>query len=338
MNNLLKYYYHKFNKDPKRWYPFLSVFYLTNACNFRCPYCSDGFGKPYYQLSNKVLPATEVLKILKNIRLNCDSVVITGGEPLNYPEFDEVMTNIKSLKYKEIVLTTNGFSMDKHLDAISRVTTLVISLDTLNEQKADQNYGAGNGVFRKIMNNLELAEKYPKRKYDIYISAVLTPGNINDLYEVYEFSQMHQFIFAAAPHLEGVKANKLLQLDDQYYQFFNHLVKEKKKGRKIFGTRLYLEYMRDLKKFECKPFTMLVVSPEGNVFYPCLEMGTYADNILHQNNLHKIMQAGNEKFGPAPQCDNRCHSACALGFGLLLKYPRTMIEERFYEIKGRFQK
>lgn len=149
----------------------------------------------------------------------------------------------------------------------------------------------------------------------------LTPDNIDDLYEVYEFSQQHNFTFAAAPHLQGVKANPSLQKDTQYADFFSFLIKEKGNfKRKIFGTKLYLEYMRDLKKFICKPLTMLVVSPEGNVFYPCLEKGNYADNILQNVNLHDILKKGKENFGPIPKCDTRCHSACALGFSLLVEH------------------
>lgn len=322
MNEAFKFLYHKYFANDKKWIPFMSVYYLTNSCNFRCPYCSDGSGKPYYQLPNHILPATDVLKIIGTIRKQCNSLVITGGEPLNHPEFGEVIKHVDSFRFKEIGVTTNGYNVDKYVeDLTQKLSSLVISLDTLDEAKADKNYGVGDGTFRKIMDNILLVEKYPKRKSKLFISSVLTPGNIADLYEVYEFSQQHGFTFAAAPHLQGVKANPLLLQDNQYYDFYNFLLAEKRKKRKIFGTALYLEYMRDLKKFECKPLTMLVVSPEGNVFYPCLEKGNYVDNLLENTNLNEILAKGKEKFGALPNCDTRCHSACALGFSLLIDYP-----------------
>lgn len=322
MNDVFKFIYHKYTSNPKQWHPFLSVFYLTYACNFRCPYCSDGSGKPYYALSNAILPPDKVKKIFGNIRKHCNTLVITGGEPLNYPDFEEVISSIKSFHFKEVVLTTNGYDLDKYLDVISEnITNLVISLDTLDEEKADANFGIGKGAFRKIMQNIELAKNYKGRKFSIDISSVVTPKNIDDLYQVYDFSQKMGFTFAVAPHLEGVKANKGLQNNDDFYRFYDFLSKEKKKGRHIFGSVLYHQYMRDLKKFECKPFTMLVVSPEGEVFYPCLEIGHFAGNILEENNLHQLKAIGEQKFGAPPKCDNRCHSACALGFSLLLHHP-----------------
>lgn len=327
MNDLFKFIYHKYTSDPKRWYPFLAVYYLTYACNFRCPYCSDGSGKPYYTLPNKTLPPNKVLDIFRNIRKHCNTLVITGGEPLNYPDFEQVISNVKPINFKEVVLTTNGYDLERYIDEIARnVTNLVISVDTLDTDKADRNFGAGPGAFQKIMDNIHRAANYPNRKFKIEISSVATPGNIADLYNVYEFTQRHGFTFAVAPHLEGVKANKGLQNNNEYYHFYDFLSKEKKNGKNIFGSPLYHEYMRDLRKFNCSPFTMLVVSPDGNVFYPCLEIGNFAGNILHDNNLHAIKANGEKIFGPPPKCDNHCHSACALGFSLLLKHPSTVLQ------------
>jgi MoaA/NifB/PqqE/SkfB family radical SAM enzyme len=327
MNDIFKFLYHKYTTNPKRWYPFLAVYYLTYGCNFRCPYCSDGSGKPYYELPNNTVEPVKVLEIFRNIRKHCTTLVITGGEPLNYSGFGKVITNVKALKFKDVVLTTNGHRLDEYLDnVVDNISNLVISLDTLNAEKADRNFGIGSGTFKKIIANIEKAAKHPKRKFKIEISSVVTPENIHDLYDVYKFSQNRGFTFAAAPHLEGVKANKGLINNDEYYRFYNFLSKEKKNGKKVFGSVLYHRYMRDLKKFDCNPFTMLVVSPEGEVFYPCLEIGNYAGNILEENNLHFLRAMGEKKFGAQPKCDNRCHSACALGFSLLLKHPLTLFQ------------
>lgn len=108
--------------------------------------------------------------------------------------------------------------------------------------------------------------------------------------------------------------------------------------RRIFGTIKYLEYMRDLRKFQCRPFTMLVVSPLGEVFYPCLERGNYAGNLLAEDDLHKIREEGEKRFGPQPECDNRCHSACALGFGLGLAHPVDYVSEAGLAVKSAFQR
>jgi MoaA/NifB/PqqE/SkfB family radical SAM enzyme len=333
-----KYAYHKWIDSPRKWYPFLSVFYLTNACNFRCPYCSDGSGKPYYALSSATLPGAKVIALLQKIRRHTPDVVITGGEPLNHPDFTEIIGKLTALRFQNVVLTTNGYALEPYLPMIApTVKTLVFSLDTLEAAKADAWYGIGSGTLDVVRANLERAATYPNKRYELVISSVVTPENIADLYAVYAYAQQQRGLFAAAPQLVGIKAHHALADNPAYRQFYDFLIKEKKNGARIFGTVRYLEYMRDLQKFTCHPFTMLVVSPLGEVFYPCLEIGHFADNLLQTDDLHQLRQAGAQQFGPQPACDTRCHSACALGFALALHHPWSLVQEGYLIVKQKLR-
>ncbi|HAK59707.1 MAG TPA: hypothetical protein DCO77_04900 [Nitrospiraceae bacterium] len=335
MNPALKYLYHKVIDSPKRWRPFLAVYYLTYQCDFRCPYCSNGFGKPYHHLSQEVLPAGAVSEILTRIRRSCDYIVITGGEPLKYPDFGEVMRQVKELRFRDVALNTNGYDVERYLPQIAdSVHTLIFSLDTLDEGKADQWFGIGRGAFRKICSNIMQAARLPRKKYRIVLSSVVTPRNIPDLYAVYDFAQINGFTFAACPELRGVKPPPELPGNGAYKDFFDFLVSEKKKGRAIHGTMPYLRHMRDFIRFSCRPFTMLVVDPLGQVFYPCLEIGHVAGNILECEDLHALREHGRKYFGPQLECDTRCHSACALGFSLILHHPLSLAQELFLMSKN----
>jgi MoaA/NifB/PqqE/SkfB family radical SAM enzyme len=335
MNPGLKYLYHKFIDSLRRWHPILAVYYLTYQCDFRCPYCSNGFSKPYHRLPNDVLPADRVMEIFARIRRKCDYIVITGGEPLKHPQFSEVIERINGLRFKDVALNTNGYDVDRFLPEIAKsIRTLIFSLDTLDPDKADAWFGRGKGVFEKIRSNIIHAAAEPHRKYRIMISSVVTPGNISDLYEVYEFSQTRGFTFAACPELQGVKPARDLPGNGAYEAFFDFLISEKKKGRSIHGSPLYLRHMRDFTKFTCRPFTMLVVDPLGHIFYPCLEIGHSASDILECEDLHAVRSNSLKRFGPQPECDARCHSACALGFSLILEHPLSLVQEAFYQVKG----
>ncbi len=335
MNSAFKYLHHKFANNSARWHPLLAVYYLTYRCDFRCPYCSNGFDKPYYRLSQEILPQGAVMAILAHIRKTCNYIVITGGEPLKHPEFADIISRIKELGFKNVALNTNGYDVHRYLPRISEsVHTLIFSLDTLDEEKADEWFGKGKGTFKKILSNITQASEHPQRKYRIVISSVVTPGNISDLYGVYAFAQKNGFTFAACPELRGVKPPNELLENNAYKGFFDFLIAEKKKGRNIHGSPAYLSHMRDFKKFKCHPFTMLVVDPLGQVFYPCLEIGHLAGNILDCEDLHALRQIGLKNFGPQPQCGVQCHSACALGFSLILEYPLSMIQELLLIFKG----
>lgn len=339
MNAVRSFLHHLLIDSPRQWHPLLGVFYLTYRCNFRCPYCSDGAGRPYYALPSSILPAPKVLQLLKAIRRHCDYVVITGGEPLLHPEFAAVMQGLPALNFKGVILTTNGYQLDAFVDVIApAVQHLVISLDTLEPEKADAWFGVGPGALQRVLENLERAARHPRRQFQIDISSVVMPGNIEDLYEVYRFARQRGFKFAACPQLAGVKAHPALGGDPRYRRFYDFLISEKRRGAQIQGTVDYLEHMRDLRKFQCHPFTMLVVSPTGEVFYPCLEIGHFAGNLLEEDNLHRIRRNGLLRFGPQPDCDTRCHSACALGFARLLENPASLFHEAFLFARSRLSR
>ncbi len=319
MNDVAKYLYHKLSSKQSKWYPFIAVYYLTYACDFNCSYCSDGKGEPYYKLHSPVVPAESVLSTVKAIRRNTSVMTLTGGEPLLHPDFGKIITEIEKMQFKNLLLTSNGYYFENYIDEIAKsVDTLIFSLDSLNPQKSDQLYGMPNGTFDIIMENILKADKLTHKKYRILISSVVTPDNISDLYEVYRFAKAHDFGFAASPQLVGVDPQEKLWDNQEYKEFFDFLILEKKSNKNIYGTKKYLSYMGNLTNFDCAPFTMLVVSPEGEVYYPCLEIGNLVGNIKDFNNIHEMKQLGLEKFGAPPICANQCHSACALTFSLLL--------------------
>jgi MoaA/NifB/PqqE/SkfB family radical SAM enzyme len=172
-----------------------------------------------------------------------------------------------------------------------------------------------------------------KRKTEIIISSVITPENIPDIYDVYHFAQNNNLKFAVYPQLIGVKPAKELFNNKEYKEFFEYLSNEKKQGARVQPTLLTLKYLRDLKKFECNPFTMLCISPEGRIFYPCLEKGLLLEKVSEVKSLHSQKKLGHKRFGPKPKCGNQCHSACALGFSLILKYPASMLVEGYHQLK-----
>ena len=327
MNAAWTYLSHLLRPDSAKWRPVLSVYYLTYACDFRCPYCSDGTGTPYFRLRSPVLSVERVLDLFGVIRRHCEYLVITGGEPLQHPDHAEILDRLPALRFRGVILTTNGYHLDVALPAVARsVTELVVSLQTLDSAKADLEYGR-SGAQQRILANLERAACHPGRNYQIVISSVATPENLADLRDVYQFARERGFRLAVCPQLVGVKAHHALDNNPEYRALFNFLIAAKKQGARIQGTVDYLEYLRDLKKFSCRPFTMLVVGPTGEVFYPCLELGNPAGNLLDEPDLHRLRRLGCAQFGPQPDCGTQCHSACALGFARILANPLSLLHE-----------
>jgi MoaA/NifB/PqqE/SkfB family radical SAM enzyme len=272
------------------------------------------------------------------MRQHTEFLVLTGGEPTQHPEFRRVLTGLKDIRFRGVILTTNGLTTDHYLDEVAgSIHYLVFSLQAMHSGRGDAGYGR-KGTHERVLANIDRAARHPKRKYEIIISSVLTPDNIPDMYEVYDYARKHGFRLAVCPQLLGVKAAPGLACNPEYERFFDFLISEKKRGASIQGTVDYLQYMRDLRKFSCHPFTMLVVSPAGNVFYPCLELGQFTGNLFDEPNLHALRQRGLERLGPQPGCDTQCHSACALGFSRLLQNPGSLCHEAMLISRSRMKR
>ncbi|MEW6363904.1 MAG: radical SAM protein [Acidobacteriota bacterium] len=319
---------------PDGWYPLLGVYYLTYACDMRCTYCSDGSGIPYYRLPDEPVSGAGATEIMRTMRRWTDYLVITGGEPLRHPDFVDVLSGLPALRFDGVVLTTNGCDVAPYLQLINAsVRYLVFSLDTLNEDRAGHIYGRRH-VLDRILSNIESAASVPERRYEIIISAVATPDNLEDLPELYQYCRRRGFRFALCPQLLGVKPHPALRDNPGYRRVFDMLISEKRRGGRIHGSVPYLEHMRDLQQFSCRPSTVLAVSPAGNVFYPCLEIGHAAGSLADEPDIHTIRRQARERFGEEPRCDNRCHSACALGFSLLLNRPWSIVHEAVLAAKS----
>ena len=110
-------------------------------------------------------------------------------------------------------------------------------------------------------------------------------------------------------------------------------LQQKKRGENVYGTVRYLEQMRDLTGFDCFPLAMLVVSPVGGVYYPCLEGGCVVESLFNEPDLDRIAAKGRALFPGRPSCENQCHSGCMLGISLALQHPLSMLREALHYVQ-----
>ncbi len=325
--SVVNYAHHVASPSPRGFHPLLAVHYLTYACQFRCPYCSDGKGVPYHALSSPILRAPDTLKLLERVRRRCDWVVLTGGEPLNHPDVDRVLTELPRIGFDGVVFTTIGAALDEHLDSVAAgVSDLVVSLDTLDSEKGDRWLGRP-GTHRRILENVELAARRPRRRYRVIISSVATPDNLPDIGDVHRFAREYGFRHAVSAQLVGVHPNPALRGNPEYRALFDQVIAAKRQGHDVEGSIPYLEHMRDFIQFRCVPSTVLALSPTGDVYYPCLELGNVAGNLLAEPDLDVIRASGRARHGPEPRCGNRCQSPCALSFALIVARPAIVLDE-----------
>src|SRR6266852_2756647 len=67
--------------------PYAVTFYVTHKCNLACSYCTQK--EP--DVFSEELPTRETIGLLRRIRKESDSIVITGGEPTLRGDIEEIV-------------------------------------------------------------------------------------------------------------------------------------------------------------------------------------------------------------------------------------------------------
>ena len=87
------------------------TFVLTNSCNFKCKYCCRDYGKSF------ILPSLtdEIKSFLSSLTsVDCDSVGISGGEPLLcFDKVKELFSYVPSGIHKKVM--TNGYFLTQDI-------------------------------------------------------------------------------------------------------------------------------------------------------------------------------------------------------------------------------
>src|SRR5690242_16983985 len=108
--------------------PYAVTFYVTHKCNLACSYCTQK--EP--DVFSDELPTGETLQLLRHIRRETDSIVITGGEPTLRADIEELVEAARfDCKFRSVLLITNGTLLDRKPRVLTGVTGLVVSLDAL---------------------------------------------------------------------------------------------------------------------------------------------------------------------------------------------------------------
>lgn len=124
--------------------------YLTNACNLSCYHCFMNSGKK----NEGELSVEDWKSVLREFRNNNGlNVTFSGGEPLMYKGFDEILKYAKTIGLETTVLT-NGvlWTDDRIQDLAPYIDEVQISIDGVDENTNAVIRGKGN--FEKAANSV----------------------------------------------------------------------------------------------------------------------------------------------------------------------------------------
>ncbi len=259
-------------------------FQYNYKCNFRCAHCSV---KQFQGKSNKrSFTLDDVRELSRQAdEMGLANLVITGGEPLVFKDFDALVEAIDPQKFY-ITSDTNGWLLDaakaKHLKSIG-VDKIQLSLDSLDASEHDafrHAPGSHERAFRAIDAALDAG-------LSIILSTVVTHQRIRtqEFIDYLEFAKskgVGTFVTYAKPvgAWEG-NFDALVTKDDMAY------MRELEKKYQVF-THLTPSYGLDLGCIAVK--RMISITQYGDVM-PCPYIHVSLGNVFEEP-LKDIIERG----------------------------------------------
>ncbi|MFC1957445.1 radical SAM/SPASM domain-containing protein [Chloroflexota bacterium] len=275
----------KFTEKMKRGESIAIIQFQYNyACNFRCVHCSV----KRFQGKKKARQFTmaDVRELSRQAdELGLARFVITGGEPLIFPDFDELVEAIDPQKFY-INVDTNGWFLDeeraKHLKSLG-IDRVQLSIDGLDAKEHDS-FRKAKGSHERCMRAIEATLK---AGLDIFIQTVVTKQRLysDEFMKFVEyFSKMGIGVFVTYAKPVGAWEGNLdvmVSMDDINY------FRELEKKHNIF-THLTPGYGLNMGCIAVKG--MISVTQYGDVL-PCPYMHLSIGNVFEEP-LKDIIQRG----------------------------------------------
>jgi MoaA/NifB/PqqE/SkfB family radical SAM enzyme len=283
--------------------PFAAVFYTTHKCNLECSYCTQKEPDVFSQ----ELPTDKTLDLLRIIRRETDSILFTGGEPLLRADIQDVIAAARDkIKFRSVMLVTNGALLHKRQKLFDSLHGLIVSLDALTPAPSEPM--SKSGIVSRVLDNLQLAKLRMPRPSDITISTVIEEWNLGEVERILDYCQAQGFVFSTQTAQKEKMPNLRLRQNPRYTALVQKIIERRRTGAQtINGTPKLLRTLLEFGDFQCFPTMFPRVYPNGDVFYPCEPLKKIAGNLLREGSFKKVFARGRKLYGDIPQCKAICY-------------------------------
>lgn len=153
-------------------YKMLNI-YITNACNLKCKHCFMLSGK---KLENE-LTLGDWMKVLTSFKENGgEFVTFSGGEPLMFKNFPQIISHAHDLGLKSTVLSNGLLWSDKLIhDLAPFIDEIQFSLDGVDEETNSMVRGSGH--FEKVVDTIV---KFANAGVKTSVATTFTYDNLNE--------------------------------------------------------------------------------------------------------------------------------------------------------------
>lgn len=222
------------NSAKQRKMPLSGILELLPLCNMNCDMCYVHMSKLEMEQKGRIKSVYEWLEIAQQMqKAGVLFLLLTGGEPLLYPEFKFLYLELKKLGFI-ITINTNGTLIDEEwADFFAENKPRRLNITLYGSTEATYNnlchYSQG---YNSVMNALRLLKG---RKVDVRISASVTPLNKNDIEGIIDIAHNFEMPVIVDSYMMPAQRER-----EASYPFDSRLSPEEAAKYFIVATKKYL--------------------------------------------------------------------------------------------------
>ncbi len=321
--------------------PLVIVYTLTAQCNLNCAYCED-FGARRNAAHPAPLPLADARRLLRILRQATDALLLTGGEPLLYPDLPALLAHARrELRFRHITLLTNATLLAEHWDVLPAIDRLMISLDATAPETWGRTLGGPAGTAQRILANIRAAAaRQSADRFRLALNCVVTPETLPQIESVLDFCIEIGALFSFSPQSFNNWPRYELLVSDEYRAFIRRMVARKRQGAPMLASGAYLKMLHNFEPYACYPMLAPRVLPDGGLAYPCRPIEREGDapdgrgahggrdvNVLTCGSWDAAVRQAIARYGDPPATCGSCFQQCYIEPSLLQTRPLTLLGE-----------
>lgn len=246
------------NKIKKnRFYPFVLMLEPTLRCNLSCFGC--GRIKEYKDVLSKNLSVEDCLDAAR--QAGAPIVTVTGGEPLIYPEIEELLDSLLGRGHF-IYLCTNGLLLEDFVSGIkpNKRLSIVVHLDALAE--THDKYARKKGVFSSAVQGIKKAKKLGfkiRTNTTIYKNSDI--DEVGQLLNLLKGLGVDGAMISPAYSYEVIDESEFLSKEEIISSFEG--LRQKTDGIRLYNTPLYWDFLTGKRQMQCIPWSTPTYNVKG---------------------------------------------------------------------------
>jgi radical SAM family uncharacterized protein len=242
---------------------------LTYNCNLRCKMC------PFWKRSSKDLSIEREKAILRRIYdSGVCGIAFEGGEPLLRDDLVEILAFSRSLPM-HTSLITNGTLLESRIDEVASYINGVVYVSLDGLEKTHDAIRGVSGCFRKAVRGVMAS----RGKVSVTINTTIMAENLHEIEDMIKLAKELDTRISVAVAHDYCNAKASAPARHEIRAIAEKLAEMKKKGYPLVNSASYFKVIAKEKKWACKPWALVNVSPEGHLVLPCYVRNEYASSV-----------------------------------------------------------